>query len=533
MAETSTNLGRVSLVPRGAYDTAETYNRLDIVEYNGSSYLVLQDGTTGVAPEEGTSYMLVAGKGDTGATGSIGATGPQGIQGEKGDTGDIGPVGPKGDTGEQGQKGDVGETGPAGPKGDTGDTGNGIASIERTSGTGAAGTTDTYTITMTDGSTSTFQVYNGADGTGAGDMLKSVYDPQGKNTDVFNYVDNAVLGVEINVDTDPTEGSSNPVSSGGTFSALAAKQDKLIGTPGQVVGFNEDGAAAPVQRWSNQNLCDNGYFADPVNQRGQTSYSERDYIIDRWILGFSADATASFTIHPGEYSEWSGQGSWLIHRFPDTMLTGKMVTVSVLLYGGTLLSGSAIYNYVNDQNIIVEYFNIPGVMEAYAQSDETEGLWRVVLVNHSTTALKPVAAKFELGSVQTLAHKEGDTWVLNDPPPDKGMELLKCQRYFVRYLAKGYDLRIGYAFAYSQTNVSIQIPLPCSMRIVPAVSLSATAHIADQYSEYSITNLTVATFDKNLLTLDATTDLTTPMTIGRPALLHLSVGSYLDIDANL
>jgi hypothetical protein len=37
-----------------------------------------------------------------------------------------------------------------------------------TSGTGAPGTTDTYTITFTDSTTSTFDVYNGADGSGSG-----------------------------------------------------------------------------------------------------------------------------------------------------------------------------------------------------------------------------------------------------------------------------------------------------------------------------------------------------------------------------
>lgn len=58
--------------------------------------------------------------------------------------------------------------------------GNGIVSIEKTDGTGAPGTDDTYTITMTDGSTFTFKVHNGADGSGgaggSGDMSKSVYD---------------------------------------------------------------------------------------------------------------------------------------------------------------------------------------------------------------------------------------------------------------------------------------------------------------------------------------------------------------------
>ena len=105
-------------------------------------------------------------------------------QGEKGETGETGPIGPQG---PEGPTGPTGETGPIGPQGDPG---NSIQSIERTGGTGAAGAVDTYTITLTDGSTGgTFQVYNGADGTGAGDMLKSVYDPQGKATDIFQYVD--------------------------------------------------------------------------------------------------------------------------------------------------------------------------------------------------------------------------------------------------------------------------------------------------------------------------------------------------------
>lgn len=125
MAETSTKLGRVSLVPRGAYDAAAAYNRLDIVEYEGSSYLVLADGTAGVTPEAGPFYMLVAEKGDPGAAGATGATG---------------------------------DTGPSGADG------VGIQSIVRTSGDGSPGTTDTYTITLTDGSTASFTVYNGANG---------------------------------------------------------------------------------------------------------------------------------------------------------------------------------------------------------------------------------------------------------------------------------------------------------------------------------------------------------------------------------
>lgn len=67
----------------------------------------------------------------------------------------------------QNLKGDKGDTG------NTGATGNGIASITKT---GTAGLVDTYTITYTNGNTDTFTVTNGQDGTGAGDMTKTVYD---------------------------------------------------------------------------------------------------------------------------------------------------------------------------------------------------------------------------------------------------------------------------------------------------------------------------------------------------------------------
>lgn len=48
--------------------------------------------------------------------------------------------------------------------GEDGEPGRGIKSIARTSGNGAAGTVDTYTITYTDNTTGTFQVRNGSNG---------------------------------------------------------------------------------------------------------------------------------------------------------------------------------------------------------------------------------------------------------------------------------------------------------------------------------------------------------------------------------
>ena len=60
-----------------------------------------------------------------------------------------GAAGPKGDKGEQGEQGEQGISG------------NGVISISKTSTNGAV---DTYTVTFTDGTTTTFEVTNGVDG---------------------------------------------------------------------------------------------------------------------------------------------------------------------------------------------------------------------------------------------------------------------------------------------------------------------------------------------------------------------------------
>ena len=80
----------------------------------------------------------------------------QGVKGDKGDKGDTGATGATGAQGPQGEKGDKGNTGAAGADG------VGISNIEKTS---SDGNVDTYTITLTNGTTYTFTVTNGTNGT--------------------------------------------------------------------------------------------------------------------------------------------------------------------------------------------------------------------------------------------------------------------------------------------------------------------------------------------------------------------------------
>ena len=108
-----------------------------------------------------------------------------------------------------------GTPGTNGVDGVDGDDGRSIASVLRTSGTGAPGSTDTYTITYTDATTSTFQVYNGADGAGTGDVVG----PAGGVVDGEIVLFNSTTGKAIK-------------ASGQTLSALlttiSSKQDTLV-----------------------------------------------------------------------------------------------------------------------------------------------------------------------------------------------------------------------------------------------------------------------------------------------------------------
>ena len=54
------NLGRFILNPRGNYSSSATYNKLDVVLYNGSSYICKSDGITNKVPTNTTYWHLLA-----------------------------------------------------------------------------------------------------------------------------------------------------------------------------------------------------------------------------------------------------------------------------------------------------------------------------------------------------------------------------------------------------------------------------------------------------------------------------------------
>ena len=173
-----------------------------------------------------------------------------------------------------------------------------------------------------------------------------------------------------------------------------------------------------LQQKSNPNRLKNRYFVDPINQQGVSGViSTRGYFIDCWILvSGKVELTPSGLVLNGEIQQ----------KLEDSV--GADTTATAL--------------------------SATGLIEA-EYDDELKTF--SISANGETL----IAAKLELGDQQTLAHQDKDgNWVLNDTPPDKALELAKCQRYF---LILGGRV-VGHADWFF-------IPTPVSMRANPALSL--------------------------------------------------------------
>lgn len=218
---------------------------LDFVTLNVVSVTVttLPAGSSATATYDKSTGTLALGipqgsKGDTGATG---ATGPANVltigsvtSGKVASATITGEApnqmlnlvlekGDKGEQGEQGKQGIQGEQGKQGIQGPQGNPGTDAPTI-----TGITIRQSDYhlIVTLSDGTSYDAGYCRGQAGAGTGDMLAAVYDPNNKHTDIFEYVDNAIKDVKVTTDAKPMQGSTNPVQSGGVYSALANKLDK-------------------------------------------------------------------------------------------------------------------------------------------------------------------------------------------------------------------------------------------------------------------------------------------------------------------
>lgn len=229
-------------------------------------------------------------------------------------------------------------------------------------------------------------------------------------------------------------------------------------------------------RHSNPNLLDNWYFVDPINERGQTDYNNSNwsilYSIDRWAL-----TAANYEVAQHKLTTSANYGR-IVQYIESSQLTGKTVTFSVLIKeitGGPL----GIFGGPGDVGIVTT--TKPGLIsttfvvpEMKPQSQYYNSV--SIMMENVGASVVIEAVKLELGDQQTLAHKEGDSWVLNDPPPNYAPELLKCQarQFCIRY---GLGTSISTVVSDGNGDAMFPIVLPVAFKNNATLSYTGTLRV--------------------------------------------------------
>ena len=253
---------------------------------------------------------------------------------------------------------------------------------------------------------------------------------------------------------------------------------------------------------SNPNLLDNWYFADPVNQRGQDTYTQRGYAVDRWNLnsGVMQVSGGGITLAPQGTSRAQLQQ---VLENPNA-LYGKVLTMSFYIDGQIYSQTVSIPQYPSFP-LDTTSPEIDGMRLYLYQGTENGVLWAGLRVEPGCAAKTVVAAKLEFGPVQTLAHKDSSgKWVLNDPPPNKALELAKCQRYMFNAVLGGYDWgQFMYGQSYSANKISFTLTTPVNMRAIPTLIYSGNYAAIGGGQVFPVTGFSVAEIAANTVRIEA------------------------------
>lgn len=248
------------------------------------------------------------------------------------------------------------------------------------------------------------------------------------------------------------------------LTGLPEQVDKLDHTAQEI-----DDAVGLTPQLSNPNLLDNWYFAYPVNQRNVSGTIDAvGYFLDRWKL-----VSGSVTI---------GSNGLTLNGTIVQILeaaVGTDVTASALTAEGVVVA-----SYDNNSKTI----SLTGTGQTF------------------------VAAKLELGTHQTLAHKDANgNWVLNEIP-DYGEQLRRCQRY---YLSN--KQRNAYGKSTSATAAYVDIPTPVTMRALPAIEIGVIGHVICNGVKAAIASINPVKLNDESITLQLV--LNTSVSVDYPVFL--------------
>lgn len=259
--------------------------------------------------------------------------------------------------------------------------------------------------------------------------------------------------------------------------SVPTKTSDLTNDSGYIKSINEKSANATgavslvppdIGAASNPSLFINGYFADPINQRGQTEYTENGYSIDGFMLQ-NMSGSAKISIQSDCIRIIAKNNDGIIQRFErKTLRAGETLTCSVLTKSEGLLTST----FVLSETTTIKQYNNSLWGCVYGIADDGWVIYPAIVYNQNNVKqIDIIAVKLERGPRQTLAHKdESGNWVLNDPPPDKVLELMKCQKYYIKTRISRIPCMV-ITDGTSLTSLMVPLKLPVPMRInKPAIT---------------------------------------------------------------
>lgn len=207
----------------------------------------------------------------------------------------------------------------------------------------------------------------------------------------------------------------------------------------------------------NPNLLDNWYFGRPVNQRGQSEYTDGGkYTIDRWWMQY--DTHLSIVDGGVKLS-----GKWDIHQYFENTFPNATYTLSLLYKDKTGSDALRLISANRSSGDIVKTSSkdASGLLRLTFTTDKLDKV-AIGFIGSTDNSATLIAAKLELGDTQTLAHKENGVWVLNEVP-DYGEQLARCQRYCVD-VTPSLTYNSMYGGTLYTAGCDFLVPIPVTLR---------------------------------------------------------------------
>ena len=211
--------------------------------------------------------------------------------------------------------------------------------------------------------------------------------------------------------------------------ADSATEEKLghVIVDGETILVDENGvissAVIPSGALTNKNLLHNWDFRNPVNQRGQSSYSGINiYSIDRWQV----ENGVTLIVNDGYITLENASGTTNAIRQDleqGHIFNGKTLTLSVCIKGVYRInlyripSGGGAINLGGNTGTAVDW-EVRTVTVTVSGLEYLDKLRVYIRCEQSGGSVLVQSAKLELGSVSTLA---------NDPPADYQEQLSLCK----------------------------------------------------------------------------------------------------------